>query len=185
MGSFCDYHRTTKECIDDYVSGIKKERYEFVGVTGAWVKAIDKVENKPVACFLKMSKDEEGYVWYKPIMVSECPYYENRAVANWLKKEYKARGKEPEGFTKDWLDRCASSAAKAKEQRDKLKAFANSLEVGKRYPVKHAFSAGPYKFEVGDEFIYWGTLPKSKKRLSWHKDGLPYNFCLSIDLFIE
>ena len=185
MGYSCEYHRTTKAQIDAYVKSINPNYAEVVGVTGAWVKFIVKLTNKPCADLLLMHKDKEGYVWYKAISASSGPGVTNQSVSRWLKKEYAANGLTPDDKLKKWLDACDEKAARAKEQRDKLKAFAQSLEVGKRYPVKHAFSAGPYKFDVGDEFIYWGTLPKSRKRLSWHKDGLPYNFLLSIDLFIE
>lgn len=185
MGYICEYHRTTKDCIDDYANSLNKDLVEVVGVTGAWVKYIIKKTKEPCADLLLMHKDKEGYVWYKVISASDRPGVLNQSVARWLKKEYAARGLTPSDDLQKWLDDCDKKAAEAKNQKDKLAAFAQSLEVGKRYPVKHAFSAGPYKFEVGDEFIYWGTLPKSRKRLSWHKDGLPYNFLLSIDLFIE
>ena len=102
-----------------------------------------------------------------------------------VRKEYAARGLTPSDDLKQWLDYCDKKAAEAKAQKDKLAAFAKSLEVGKRYPVKHEFQAGPYKFKVGDEFIYWGTLPKSKKRLSFHHDNIPVNFLLTADIFIE
>lgn len=184
MGYSTNYHRTTKDCLDDYANSLNKDLVEVVGVTGAWVKYIIKKTKEPCADFLLMHKDKDGYVWYKAI-AAESSLVHNQSVSRWLKKEYAANGLTPDDKLKKWLDACDEKAAGAKEQRDKLKAFAKDLEVGKRYPVKHAFSAGPYKFEVGDEFIYWGTLPKSKKRLSWHKDGLPYNFLLSIDLFVE
>jgi len=158
---------------------------EVVGTTGAWVKFIVKETNKPCADVLLMHKDKEGYVWYKAISASSCPSVINQSVARWLKKEYAARGLTPSDDLKEWLDYCDKKAAEAKAQKDKLAAFAQSLVVGKRYPVKHEFQAGPYKFKVGDEFIFWGTLPKSKKRLSFHHDNIPVNFLLTADIFIE
>lgn len=184
MGYSTNYHRTTKDCLDEYANSLNKDLVEVVGVTGAWVKYIIKATKKPCADFLLMRKDKDGYVWYKAI-AAEFSVVHNQSVARWLKKEYAANGLTPSDDLQKWLDDCDKKAAEAKEQRDKLKAFASNLEVGKRYPVKHAFSAGPYTFEVGDEFIYWGRLPKSKKRHSWHKDCLPYNFILSVEHFIE
>ena len=185
MGYSCEYHRTTKAQIDAYVKSINPNYAEVVGVTGAWVKFIVKLTNKPCADLLLMHKDKEGYVWYKAISASSGPNVTNQSVARWLRKEYAARGLTPSDDLKQWLDYCDKKAAEAKAQKDKLAAFAKSLEVGKRYPVKHEFQAGPYKFKVGDEFIYWGTLPKSKKRLSFHHDNIPVNFLLTADIFIE
>ena len=185
MGSSCDNHRSTKACLESYVNSINRDKYEVVGTTGAWIKAVEKDTNRPCVCYLKMWKDERGFVWYKPICDSSFPYYVSQNAARWLKKAYKEAGLTPEGRTKDWLDFCDKQAEDAKAQKDKLATFAKSLVVGKRYPVKHDFQAGPYKFKVGDEFVFWGTLPKSKKRLSFHHDNIPVNFLLTVDLFIE
>ena len=68
---------------------------------------------------------------------------------------------------------------------DRIKAFADTLVVGQRYPVKRDFEAGPYRFRAGEEFIYWGAPPRCTKRRSFHVDGIPVNFMLSLDLFME
>lgn len=181
MGYSCEYHRTTKAQIDAYVKSLNPNYAEVVGVTGAWVKFIVKLTNKPCADLLLMHKDKEGYVWYKAISASSGPNVLNQSVARWLKKEYAARGLTPSDDLKKWLDRCD----KAKSEADRIKAFAKTLVVGQRYPVKHDFEAGPYRFTAGEEFIYWGTSPRSTKRHSFHYNGIPVNFRLTLDLFME
>ena len=106
MGYSCEYHRTTKAQIDAYVKSINPNYAEVVGVTGAWVKFIVKLTNKPCADLLLMHKDKEGYVWYKAISASSGPNVTNQSVARWLKKEYAARGLTPSDDLQKWLDDC-------------------------------------------------------------------------------
>ena len=180
MGYSCDNIRTAKEQVKEYAKDLDPNKVEVVGVTGSWIKYIRKATNTPCALVLLMRKDE-GFIWYKAVDASEGPNELNQGVASWLKKEYAARGLTPDGDLKEWLDRCD----KAKSEADRIKAFAKTLVVGQRYPVKHDFEAGPYRFTAGEEFIYWGTHPRSTKRHSFHFNGIPVNFRLTLDLFME
>lgn len=184
MGSYCDNHRSTKDCLNAYIDGINRDKFEVVGTTGAWIKVIEKATKKPIVCYLKMWKDERGFVWYKPICDSSFPYYANQNAARWLKKAYKEAGLTPEGYTKDWLDFCDKQAEEAKAKKDRLDGFVRTLTVGEYYPVKHDFQAGPYSFKTGDRFKFWGKC-RSNKRLSFHHDNYAVNFLLSIDLFMD
>jgi hypothetical protein len=181
MGWSCDYIRTTKEQIKEYAKGLDQNKVELVGITGSWIKYIRKESNTPCALILLMHKDAKGYVLYKAVNASAGPNELNQGVARWIKKEYEARGLTPDGELKEWLDRCD----KAKAEADRIKAFGDSLVVGQRYPVKRDFEAGPYKFKAGEEFIYWGATPRCTKRRSFHFDGIPVNFRLHLDLFME
>ena len=87
MGYSCEYHRTTKAQIDAYVKSINPNYAEVVGVTGAWVKFIVKLTNKPCADLLLMHKDKEGYVWYKAISASSGPNVTNQSVRPWPHSE--------------------------------------------------------------------------------------------------
>lgn len=142
--------RSAKDVYAEYIDCAKRnDVVHYVGRSGAFLKCIDKRNDRPYLVQLLVHNHRNGEVYVKELDSTYTGANEiNIAAADWLRRELAKRNLAPGSiYEADWLAQC--------ERRKRLDKYIENLTpMDKLTAIRDVTMSSGIVFEKGDQFQF-------------------------------
>lgn len=168
--------RSAKDVYAEYIDCAKRnDVIHYVGRSGAFLKCIDKRNDRPYLVQLMVHNHRNGEIYVKELDSTYSGANEvNIAAADWLRRELAKRNMAPGSiYEADWLAQC--------ERRKRLDKYIENLTPMDTLTAICDFNTtNGFHYHKGDQFQF---CYKRRKKIVCKADGIIYAF--SYDVFFD